>query len=361
MHVLDRGAVQRLRGLAILAIVLHNFFHLIFRKTKENEMNFDPARFQYFLTDFIDAPTEWIPAVFTYFGHFGVQIFIFLSAYCLSLSYSSVRLDTGFLASRIKKLYPTFVIVILIWVAISGYGEWGGSVGPLQTLVDHFRDIVLLLAGLYPLVPGNFYPMVGPWWFIPYIMQFYVLWAVIGSWACNTSGRTLLALIIVGLAVNKILVPLIKVNIGVNLLFTPLGHLPEIFLGVYFARYGVASSWLVLVPASVGLVLSGMSWKLWPMHHLTALVVFLVIGLRIVASRHKYLRTGLLWLGTYSLPIFLVNGPLREPFVAFAKAKPIWWLEIVLAVMFSLAACLVAFLVSRIASAVENRLASPAD
>ena len=37
---LDRPVVAQLKGLAIFLIVLHNFFHSTFSKTKENEFDF---------------------------------------------------------------------------------------------------------------------------------------------------------------------------------------------------------------------------------------------------------------------------------------------------------------------------------
>jgi hypothetical protein len=57
---LTKDDVTVLKGLAISAIVFHNFFHSIFHKTQENEINFDPARFTYFLREFPFSPNEWI-------------------------------------------------------------------------------------------------------------------------------------------------------------------------------------------------------------------------------------------------------------------------------------------------------------
>ena len=70
-----------LKCLAITAIVFHNFFHFV-SPARENEFTFDPVRFRLFL-EAVRQPSLATQAVFSFFGHFGVQIFIFLSAYGL--------------------------------------------------------------------------------------------------------------------------------------------------------------------------------------------------------------------------------------------------------------------------------------
>ena len=76
---LDRWDSLVLKGGAIIAIALHNYFHLI-SPVHENEFSFDPSNFYALLKSF-QYPTQLIPALFSYFGHFGVRVFIFLSAY----------------------------------------------------------------------------------------------------------------------------------------------------------------------------------------------------------------------------------------------------------------------------------------
>ena len=82
---LDLKDTSILKGLAISAIVLHNYFHVV-SPVHQNEFTFDPARFQVFLHT-VARPELATQAVFSFFGHFGVQIFIFLSAYGLTKSH----------------------------------------------------------------------------------------------------------------------------------------------------------------------------------------------------------------------------------------------------------------------------------
>ena len=351
MIILDRAAATRLKGLAITAIVFHNFFHLIFSKTRENEINFATRRFKYFLTDFATTPAEWIQSVFAYFGHFGVQVFIFLAAYGLTISYPDAGLRSGFLLSRIKKLFPIIVMSILSWILLMGLVR-AGIPGPLGMLEKHFKDIMLLLLGLYTVVPGNAYPMVGPWWFIPFIVQFYFCWALAGKFITGASRNALLVMIMAGVFINYTLTPFVESNLAVNLLLTPMGHLPEIFLGVYFARYGVSTSLLLMFSSLAGLVLSGIYHWMWPIHHLSALVVFLILAVRFRIGQGGWFGQRVHWLGRYSLPIFLVNGFLRGPFVTAANEAKMWGMDLAMGFSFFCFACLAAFLVERLANSV---------
>ncbi|MGA8108635.1 MAG: hypothetical protein WB974_04330, partial [Acidobacteriaceae bacterium] len=85
IRALDRRDTTVLKGLAIAAIVFHNFFHFV-SPARQNEFTFDPARFPVFLHTVVQ-PDLAIQAIFSFFGHFGVQVFVFLSAYGLSMSH----------------------------------------------------------------------------------------------------------------------------------------------------------------------------------------------------------------------------------------------------------------------------------
>ena len=76
--MLRRDALA-LKGITISAIALHNDFHLL-PPIKENEFYFDLQRFFVFLSGLREI-AHALQAVVSYLGHFGVQVFIFLSAY----------------------------------------------------------------------------------------------------------------------------------------------------------------------------------------------------------------------------------------------------------------------------------------
>lgn len=109
---LDKKDTAILKGLAISAIVFHNFFHVIGR-VRENEFTFDSARFAVFLHAVVH-PSTAIQSLFAFYGHLGIQVFIFLSAYGLARSHWNDPASwSSFMWSRVKKLYPMFGLVVL--------------------------------------------------------------------------------------------------------------------------------------------------------------------------------------------------------------------------------------------------------
>ncbi len=354
---LDRPVVAQLKGLAIFLIVLHNFFHSTFSKTKENEFDFAPDRFLYFLNELGDRPEEWVQAFFAYFGHFGVQIFIFLSAYSLALSYPEVRSPASFFLSRVRKLYPFFVGAILLWSLVSGYSHYSDWNGPLLLMQKHAEDLALLLSAVFPW-PSVHLPMVAPWWFIPYIMQFYLLWALSSALVNRAPRAVLLLVILAGLVFNHSVLPLALVESKLNLLFTPLGHIPEIFTGIYLAKYDLPRPALVLMfpVALVGLYFSGLYEELWSLHHVSGLIVFLFLSAGLLSLAGARIAKPLFWLGGISLPLFLVNGFLRDPFIALYYRWPTWETHMGCAILFFLAVCLLAYFLTKLVHWVERAL-----
>ncbi|HJT88606.1 MAG TPA: acyltransferase family protein, partial [Bryobacteraceae bacterium] len=180
-----------LRGIAIAAITLHNYFHLL-SPVRENEFDFDARRVFVFLTAARD-PRQIVQSGFSFFGHFGVQVFIFLSAYGLARKYwehaPAWRL---FVWSRIRKIYPLFLAVIFLWAVMLGLP--GGATGPLLVFRENAVSLVLTVLGILNLVPGHGFPPVGPWWFIPFIMQFYCLWPLLRRFTMRFGASGLIAL-----------------------------------------------------------------------------------------------------------------------------------------------------------------------
>ena len=86
-ELLSRAECTAMRGIAILAIVLHNYCHFIGKIVKENEYQFFTSnndRLWHALTN-ID---ELLPVhLLSYFGHYGVPVFLFLSGFGLVKKY----------------------------------------------------------------------------------------------------------------------------------------------------------------------------------------------------------------------------------------------------------------------------------
>ena len=116
---------------------------------------------------------------------------------------------------------------------------------------------------------------------------------------------------------------------------------------MFFSKLGFKNFKVLLVVALPILLASGVYQTLWPLHHISALAVFLVIVLKIITKTSGVVHSMLLWAGVYSLPLFLVNGFLRSPFLTKAEQSEVWWLDIISGVLFFCVSCVAAYLLTR--------------
>lgn len=339
---LDHRDTAVLKGIAILAIVLHNYFHLLPGAGGENEFDFAPGRLRSFLAA-LDEPTRLVQAFFTYFGHYGVLLFIFLSAYGLAIRYWQPPSYRNFLWSRIRKIYPTWFVVVGLYLALELVQGGPGELTDL--LADHGWELVLTTLGVATLAPGYDFEPVGPWWFLPFIVQFYVIWPALAAFTRRFGGTGLVVLSVIGTALWTEFPARLQEFPAIRLLFTPLGHLPEICLGIACARLGARMGPWSATGAAVFFLLGNHYRWFWPVSFVSALVLMLSLyqhtAPRLRASRF------LVWVGGISMPLFFVNGFLRYLFWALAESGT-WYAELGAAVCFTAFSLAVAFAVSQL-------------
>lgn len=310
LNQLDKKDTTILKAIAILAIVFHNFFHVV-TKVHENEFDFDPSRFHVFLQA-VAHPSLAIQSFFSFYGHFGVQVFIFLSAYGLAKSHWD---DKGswpsFMWSRIKKLYPMFGLVVLFWAILVAM-----HVSPIYVIRDDSFGILLMLAGVSNIIPGLGLPPVGPWWFIPFIMQFYAIWPFLRRLTQRFGWPALVVLSILCFVLTYAANPILEQHWSMNLNLTPIARMRVLCLGIIAARYPIRLRYYIAVPAFALMILGS------EYHGLAYLISLasVVMSLWLYTKTRAILRNSraLEKVGEYSLAIFLVNGIVRVPFVYFA-------------------------------------------
>src|SRR5579862_1722318 len=302
LHNLDPVDSAILKALAITAICLHNFFHLIM-PVRQNEFSFSAARFTAFLHTAQD-PSLAVQAFFSFFGHYGVQVFVFLSAYGLAKAHWD-RNETwsAFMWSRIRKFYPTFLVIVGGWAV----GE-AVLLGPLVFVKQMGLHLVLMLLGVSTLV-GFGLPQIGPWWFIPFIVQFYAVWPFLRKLTHRFGWRVLLALSLFALVTTWLANPLLS-RWGLNLLYTPIGRLPVLCMGIAAARYPLRIRGSLAAVAAIVLLLGSHYAPLWPFTMPSALLLALWAYIRLRDSLRSFLW--LKRLGEYSLLVFLLNAIVRN-------------------------------------------------
>jgi peptidoglycan/LPS O-acetylase OafA/YrhL len=294
-----------LKALAILAIVFHNFFHLV-NPARQNEFTFDPATLGVFL-DTARHPSLAIQAFFSFFGHFGVQIFVFLSAYGLSRSHWSDPASwTSFMRGRVRKLYPQFALVIIPWFIVMAL-----HARSLAVIARVGLNVALLFLGVFP-IHGYGIPPVGPWWFISFIVEFYAIWPLLRALTNRYGWPGLLVVASACLAITYA-VSFSMTPWSMTLLFTPIGRMPVICFGIFAARYRLRVSAPLALAGLCVLLLGSRFAALWPLTFLGALFVALWMYLQVRDILRGFPLLG--YLGDYSLLVFLLNGIVRDQFI----------------------------------------------
>lgn len=344
------------KGIAILMIVIHNFMDT-FPQPKQNEFAFKREYFDNFLYLMQNDPENVVRWVFAYLGHFGVQVFIFLSAYGLTKKYLYTSVDyREFLVKRMTRLYPSFLLALIAWFVLKFF--WYSLNGSLAT-ADFMIDAVILKLTLV----SNFFPdyalkPVGPWWFLPFIVQFYVVYPVLLKSLKVQGGESLILVSLISL-----LIVISVRDMDFNFYFTILPYMPGFCLGIYMAKIDenrVKISNILLLLALCCFILGNLYLPFWYLSHFCALI-FLVVLLQLIMrlfSENKVFNHFFVFIGGISMQIFFLHGFLRTPFVDWALMNDGWFQVIASCIVYLIISVAVSYSFFRLESGLRRTYAS---
>lgn len=338
---IGRADTDVYKGVGILLIVLHNFFHWVRPSPGENEFTFNPERTARLLDGLARQPLESINLLLDYFGHYGVQLFVFLSAYGLARAGASRAVPwLRFMWQRLAKIYPVFLVAIAAHFLF--------VVTPWNPDAAWFAKVYLLkLSSLSAFVPDMSFALVGPWWFFAFIVQFYAVFPLLQAAASRYGTPALVGIGALGFVATLLFNPWLH-DRGLNLYVTVVGHLPVLCLGLWFARADD-----VRVPAPVAALAAALfvaalwshaAWWLAPLCVTLVLLYVMPHAARLLAAwpvGQRFVR----YCGAVSLPLFAMHGMLRTPFTEAANDRGQWWFTLLAAVAFVAASLAVAQLV----------------
>lgn len=323
--VLNLEKISIYKAIAILLIVIHNFMHWL-PGPAEMEFDYEEGKFFFFFESVFNEPERFFQFLMSYFGHFGVQIFIFLSAYGLTKKF---LIGTSpywqFIVKRVWSIYPSFLIAIIFWAVITADYNVGRS-APVVLLFDNIESLLYKVMLVSNFMSDERLRLVGPWWFISLIFQVYFLYPLLFRLLAKFGNLFLLAISVLSIS----LMILTNGSIGdVNLNFTIVGHLPEICLGMYLANIDnkPVTIPLVVIFIALGVYLVGnLVAPIWFLNHVSILLVMLVFFKLVteVIERTHYVKIFMLFIGAISMHLFLVNGFLRYPFIGYVKIDNTW-------------------------------------
>ena len=189
---LNRTECNALRGLAIIGIFLHNYCHWLGPIVKENEYQYIQRNVDW-LHQVMASPDGWLPMhLLSFFGHYGVPVFLFLSAYGLVLKYESgPRITQGaerfsitgrhlpnlgeglrFVRYHYLKLFKMMIVGFVAFTMLDYL-----TPGP-----HHYQslDIIAMLGMFNNVLPNPdriIWP--GPFWFFGLMLQLYIIYRLL--------------------------------------------------------------------------------------------------------------------------------------------------------------------------------------
>ena len=195
---LSRTESSALRGIAILGIILHNYCHFLGFAVKENEYKFDSSRPMQFLDKLFSLDSDLFIHFFSFLGHYGVPIFLFISGYGLVKKYEahpkggepasakeaspSGRFGGAFIKKHFLKLFRLMVIGYLVFIGIYLLRH---SDGAQVYSWDRVLAQLTMTINFFYFDPDHIIKP-GPYWYFGLMLQLYILYIlVIHRWRSN--------------------------------------------------------------------------------------------------------------------------------------------------------------------------------
>jgi peptidoglycan/LPS O-acetylase OafA/YrhL len=312
----SRSDTNLIKGLGILMIMFHNFFHLIDPEIGENEFTFSADNFKRFIHFAGSYPLDIIRFISSYLGHYGVQLFIFMSSYGLYLAYKNKNIRwLNFMKRRIGKLYPSLVLGIALFMLV--------YVFQLKILpgLEVLKSSLLKLTLVFGFIPNEALSLSGPWWFFSVIAQLYALFPLL-LWGLRKTGPdALVAIAFLFIGISMILNLFVKIP-GYSVYFTFIGQMPVFSLGLYFAvQPQIKISKNILIISIVVFALGNLNQYAWYFSFVAITLILLTGAILLIPiiRKFKFLNSFLEFTGSISLFLFVVNGVLREPLILIAE------------------------------------------
>lgn len=313
--ILTKRQCDVLRGIAILGIFLHNFCHWLHGGFHENEYNFFTGHgmraWDYF-TSGIDAfaPIQF----FSFFGHYGVPLFLFLSGFGLVMKYEregSKRVGVlPFLGYQWLKLFRLMVLGFILCVLV--YLYCGSSPHPLN---ETFAQLLMISNFLFESPGSAIVP--GPYWFFGLMVEVYVIYRLL---IYTTSDKKHWRWLVPVLLITATWIVMALNNLHTKRMeymrYNAVVAMLPFALGVLLARYGMPRlpRWSLAVIAVVSLPLLAVmnlnfqAWLWAPVLVVAGSVAFVKLFQKYSSGGTGVVMKPLAWVGVMSSFIFVVHS-----------------------------------------------------
>ena len=324
-ELLSRAECTAMRGIAILAIVLHNYCHFIGKIVKENEYQFFASnndRLWHVLTN----PDELLPVhLLSYFGHYGVPVFLFLSGLGLVKKYEQgdnvatlpfVRYNY---LKLLRMLIVGFSLFIIVDILTPGRFQF------------HWYNVVaqlLMYINVLPTPDKIIWP--GIYWFFGLMIELYIVYRVL---LYRQKNICVIALIAICWLLQIFCDP--EGETLNRLRYNFIGGMLPFGLGILFARIPTVGTmcsltgnktfpyWehlLILLLSMVLIVVMSFWYQSW-----FFVPVFIIIGtIALVKVMPKWMLSIITWVGSISAAMFVAHPIARKLFITVAWKQDIY-------------------------------------
>lgn len=328
-ELLTRKECTAMRGIAILAIVLHNYCHFIGKIVKENEYQFFTSNNDR-LWQVISHPDELLPVhLLSYFGHYGVPVFLFLSGYGLVKKYETSDETVGtlpFIRYNYLKLLRMLIVGFSLFICVDMV-----TPGRFPFHWDNVIAQLLMYINVLPTPDKIIWP--GIYWFFGLMIELYIVyrlalyrrssWSVVALIAicwllqvfCDPEGETLNRLrynfiggmLPFGLGIIVARVRRLRTN---SSLLTDTASVP----------YGLMLWLAVFIVAVVLVAAMGFCFHSW--FWIPAVIIIGTIAL--VKVMPKWMLSIFIWVGGISAAMFVAHPIARKLFITVAWKQDIY-------------------------------------
>ena len=335
-EILTRNECSAMRGIAIIAIMLHNYCHFIGKIVKENEYMFQTVnndRLWYALMH----PDELLPVhLLSYFGHYGVPVFLFLSGLGLVLKYEAspqpspkgkgawtLRTVSRFILYHYLKLLRMLIVGFTLFLIVDAV-----TPGRFAFHWDNVLAQLLMYINVLPEPDKIIWP--GIYWFFGLMMELYIVYRLL---IYRRSSWVVVALIVVcwllqvfcdpdGDTLNRLRYNFIggMLPFGLGILAA---RIPKV--GTFHSQAGNISfpRWEYLVGFLLALFLI-VAMGFW-YHSWLWVPVFIIIGtIALVKMMPECILKVFVWFGGISAAMFVVHPIVRKLFITVAWRQDIY-------------------------------------
>lgn len=304
---LNKNDTLIIKGLAIISIILHNYFHLFKGIIMENEFEYHSNSFSDLWISLSNSIILFIINSLSLYGHYGVVAFFFVSGYGLASKYKNQQLEQNFILRNIIKLWRLFVPILIVYL-ISSILK---SFLTLDLYSAIYQSVKTLYKILYKLLfISNFstnhaLDICGPWWFFSAILQLYILYKYIFS-----KSRSSLYLIII--AISMIILQMFIYNYNPNTLkiikYNSPAWIPSFILGILTATHKIKIPIILFILLGGACFLIDASPVTWILGYSFFIIVFLSL---LYIIKKTYYAKFFIWVGQLSPYLFVTNAFVR--------------------------------------------------